>query len=265
MNNRRDFMKTGTLAFAVGANGVWALSFDPAAIQGGEFNNCIPFRKTPRAIREVVPGFLWADAADFGDYGGWALDTQHVGFMGSSYLLAHGTSKTVTDATLKLKAVKPDKYRLWVRSRNWIPEHAPGTFGIAVNGTDSGNTFGAQKEKGWAWQDGGVHELAGDATLALQDKTGIFGRCSSILLTRDLNYQPPVELEAFKNERARLSGVSNAIQRGGSYDVIVVGAGPSGGPAAIAAARPIELKPQVGYRVVASNVIEKSVYHLTLP
>jgi len=230
-------MKTGSLAFALGANGAWAISFDPADIQGGEFNNCIPFRKKPRAIREAVSGFLWADAADFQTYGGWALDTQHVGFMGSSYLLAHGTSRTVSDATLKLGAVKPGKYRLWVRSRNWIPEHAPGTFGIAVNGKDAGRTFGAQKDKGWVWQDGGVHELAGSTKLALQDKTGIFGRCSSILLTRDLNYQPPVDVKAFKNERARLSGVSNAVKRGGSYDVIVVGAGPAGGPAAIAAAR----------------------------
>ena len=235
--NRRDFIKAGSLAFAMGANGAWALSFDPIDVEGGEFNNCIPFRKKSRSIREVVPGFLWADAADFQNYGGWALDTQHVGFMGSSYLIAHGTSKTVSDATLKLKAVKPGKYRLWIRSRNWIPEHAPGTFGVAVNGTDSGKTFGAQKEKGWTWQDGGVHELSGSAQLSLQDKTGIFGRCSSFVLTRDLTYQPPVEVEAFKNERARLSGVSNAIKRGDRYDVIVVGAGPAGGPAAIAAAR----------------------------
>ena len=237
MNNRRDFIKTGSLAFVLGANGAWALSFDPVDVEGGEFNNCIPFRKTPRNIREVVSGFLWADAADFQDYGGWALDTQHVGFMGSSYLIAQGTSKTVSDATLKLKAVKPGKYRLWVRSRNWIPEHSPGTFGVAVNGTDSGKTFGAQKEKGWIWQDGGVHELSGAVQLTLQDKTGLFGRCSSFVLTRDLTYQPPVDVEAFKNERARLSGVSNAIKRGDRYDVIVVGAGPSGGPAAIAAAR----------------------------
>ncbi|QHI67986.1 FAD-dependent oxidoreductase [Tichowtungia aerotolerans] len=237
MLNRRDFVKTGTLGLTCLAGSGWAVSFDPSEIQGGEFNHSIPFRKKPRNVLEVIPGFLWADAADFQHYGGWALDTQHVGFMGSSYLIAHGTSKTVTDATLKLKAVKPGKYRLWVRSRNWIPEHAPGTFGIAVNGRDSGCTFGAQQEKGWVWQDGGVYELAGSALLALQDKTGQFGRCSSILLTRDLNYRPPVDVNAFTNERARLTGVTNAIKRGGRYDTIVVGAGPAGVPAAIAAAR----------------------------
>ena len=234
---RRDFLKAGSLSFAMTANGAWGLDFESSGNPGDEFNQSVPFRKEPRAIKEVVAGFLWADAADFGSYGGWSLDTQHVGFMGSSYLIAPGTSKTVSDATLKLKKLKPGNYRLWVRSRNWIPEHAPGTFGIAINGKDAGKTFGAQQEKGWTWQDGGVHELAGLTQLKLQDKTGIFGRCSSIILTRDLDYQPPVEMEAFKNERARLSGVSNAVQSGGNYDVIVVGAGPSGGPAAIAAAR----------------------------
>jgi hypothetical protein len=237
MMNRRDFMKTGNLAFAMTASGAWAFDFTPDEDDGNEYRNCVPFRKGPRDIGEVIPGFLWADAADFGSYGGWALDTQHVGFMGSSYLLAHGTSQKVKDATLKIKKVKPGTYRLWVRSRNWMPKHSPGTFGMLVNGEGSGTVYGAQQEKDWTWQDGGAHELSGATRLALQDKTGQFGRCSSIILTRDLDYRPPVAVEAFKKERARLSGVSDAIKRGKEYDVIVVGAGPAGSPAAIAAAR----------------------------
>ena len=34
MNNRRDFMNAGTLAFAIGANGAWALSFDLLLVCG---------------------------------------------------------------------------------------------------------------------------------------------------------------------------------------------------------------------------------------
>ena len=234
---RREFIETGTMAFSLTATGGWAFDFTPDDDFGNEYNHCLPFRKEPRPVKEEVAGFLWADAADFQSYGGWALDTQHVGFMGSSYLLAHGTSRTVKDATLKLKNVKAGKYRLWVRSRNWFAEHAPGQFGVSVNGKDASITFGAQKETGWTWQDGGVHELGGAATLALQDKTGQFGRCSSIILTRDLDYKPPVDVEAFKKERARLSGVSDAIKPAGSFDVVVVGAGVSGCCAALAAAR----------------------------
>ena len=59
--SRRDFVKTGTLGFSFMAGSGWALSFDPADVQGGEFNNFIPFPKTPRNIREVGPGFLLAD------------------------------------------------------------------------------------------------------------------------------------------------------------------------------------------------------------
>ena len=171
--NRRSFAKRGTLTLSLAGIAGELFSFVPDDFyEAGVYKNTIPFRKPAREISEAVPGFLWADAADFDDYGGWALDTQHVGFMGSSYLLAHGTSETVQDAKLKIPDVEQGRYRLWIRSHNWMPEHSPGQFGVRVNGQDSGVVYGAQQEKGWRWQDGGVHELAGLTVLELQDKTG---------------------------------------------------------------------------------------------
>ena len=34
---------------------------------------------------KMTDGFLWIDAEDFSDYGGWQLDTQFVHLMGSAY------------------------------------------------------------------------------------------------------------------------------------------------------------------------------------
>lgn len=235
---RRDFHKTGTLFFTGLGAANMGFSFVPGgSFDDGPFKNTIAFRKPPRKIREEVSGFLWADAADFGDYGGWALDTQFVGFMGSSYLIAHGTGTPVEDARLEIPNVTPGRYRLWVRSKNWIPGHSPGQFALIVNGRDCGKVFGAQAQPGWNWEDGGVHELSGPTLLSLCDRTGYYGRCSSVILTRDLNYEPPVSLATFTSERARLSGVSEKPVAGGSFDVVVVGAGTAGCCAAIAAAR----------------------------
>ena len=145
---RRSFVKRGTLTLSLAGMGGKLFSFVPDDFyDAGVYKNTIPFRKPARKIAEVLPGFLWADAADFDDYGGWALDTQHVGFMGSSYLLAHGTSTTVQEAKLKIPNVKPGKYRLWVRSRNWLLAHSPGQFDVRINGQDSGTVYGAQQER----------------------------------------------------------------------------------------------------------------------
>lgn len=239
MITRRNFIQTGTLVFAGIGTARLGFSFVPGGrFDEGPFRNAIAFRKPVRAIREEVGGFLWADAADFNDYGGWALDTQFVGFMGSSCLIAHGAGAPVEDARLEIPGVRAGRYRLWVRSHDWIPEHSPGMFSMSVNGRTTGKEFGAQGKPGWLWEDGGVHELpAGAVTVSLKDLTGYYGRCSSVILTRDLKYTPPADLDAFRKERARLSGVSDEPVRRGEFDVVVVGAGTAGCCAAIAAAR----------------------------
>jgi len=196
------------------------------------------FRKPPRDVREVVRGFLWVDAEDFADYGGWTLDTQFVYLMGSAYLIASSVGAPVADATTTVNVPRDGKWRVWVRARNWLKGHSPGRFTVAINGQATKRLFGGAAGEKWVWEDGGVVELKrGKTQLALQDRTGYFARCDAIVLTADLDYRPPADVEAIRRERARLTGLSLEPRDGGTYDVIVVGGGSAGCPAAIAAAR----------------------------
>jgi hypothetical protein len=203
------------------------LSFTPAG-----------FRKPPRAVAEVQKGFLWIDAEDFRDYGGWLLDTQFVYTMGSAYLIAADLGRPVQDASIRVEVPRAGVYRLWVRAKNWLKEHSPGRFTVLVDGRPSNRVFGAAESADWLWQSAGEFELAkGEAEIVLRDLTGYYGRCDALVLTSDLDYVPPAETEAIRLERSRLTGLSLTPQPGGRYDVVVVGAGAAGSCAAIAAAR----------------------------
>ncbi|VGO17470.1 hypothetical protein PDESU_06066 [Pontiella desulfatans] len=192
-------------------------------------------RREPKA---VVPGFIWVDAEDFDDYGGWWMDTQFVPQMGSPYLIAAGIGKPVADARTTLTIPQAGPWRLWVRSRNWLKSHSPGRFQVSINGTPSEKTFGMADSEQWVWQLGGTFELEeGEARLAVGDLTGWYGRIDALILTRDLQYTPPMELKAYKAEVARLTGTDTSAEMMGDYEVIVVGAGVAGINAAIASAR----------------------------
>jgi len=182
---------------------------------------------------------IWIDAQEFDCRGGWQLDTQFVHLMGSSYLIAvDRPGVPVEDATVTVNIPQKDNYRIWVRDRNWLRPHNPGTFRLLVNGQDTGNTLGQMPSDAWVWEIAGDYALeAGEVTLTLHDLTGYFGRCASILITNDFDYTPPREIHRIHNDRARIKGLDNSQQFGGDYDVIVAGGGPGGVPAAIAAAR----------------------------
>ena len=196
------------------------------------------FRKPLRPVQMLVDGFLWIDAEDFADYGGWRFETQFVYNMGSPYLLAGGTGEPVADAKTTINIPKAGNYRLWVRAKNWHPPHAPGQFHVLVGEKQAPKVFGAEPHDRWAWCSGGEFDLkAGETTLTIRDQTGYFARCDALILTTDLNYTPPEKVEGVSKERSRLTGLSLEPQDGGSFDVIVVGAGTAGCSAAIAAAR----------------------------
>jgi hypothetical protein len=199
-----------------------------------------PLKAPKRAVKEAVAGFLWIDAAQFDSYGGWELDTFHTDLAAASgYLLANRfCGPSVEDAVTSVQLPAGGTWHLWVRTRNWLPEHSPGRFKIRVNGRAGDTIFGAAESNRWMWESGGAHELPlGKTELRLQDLTGHLGRVSALILTRDAAYRPPADREAMLKERARLSGIYLLPADRGQFDVIVAGGGPAGVPAAIAAAR----------------------------
>lgn len=180
------------------------------------------------------------EAESFGDHGGWNLDTQFIGEMGSPYLLAHGLGKPVADATTTVTIPEAGTYRVFVRTKDWVARwNAPGTpgrFQVLVNGAPLEATFGTEGAA-WSWQEGGTIDLpAGDVKLALHDLTGFDGRCDCIAFTTEAAPPPndSAVLAAWRREALRLPAEPETK---GPYDLVVVGGGYAGVGAAISAAR----------------------------
>ena len=182
-------------------------------------------------------GVIWLETERFDNYGGWTNDTQFIDQMGSPYLMAIGLGKPVDDAVTNIAVPRPGQYRLWARTKDWVPEHHPGRFHIVLAGKTLDRVFGSSGQDGWRWEDGGVHELSGRVELRLHDLTGYYGRCDVIVLSDDLSWTPLTERDAVAKLRERFGGVSRQVENAGDYDVVVVGGGLAGCMAAVSSAR----------------------------
>jgi hypothetical protein len=185
------------------------------------------------------------EAEAFGKLGGWVVDQQFMDQMGSPYLLAHGLGVPVEDATTRVALPVTGKYRVWVRTRDWVAPWkapgAPGKFQVLVNGKPLAVTFGTEGAA-WHWQDGGTIDVTEKfTTLSLHDLTGFEGRCDAILLTTDANFTPPNADPAMLAMRRKLQGLSEKPEEAGQFDLVVVGGGIAGTCAALSAAR-LDLK-----------------------
>ena len=194
---------------------------------------CLLTATASRAADLVV----WQEAESMASTGTWSNDPQHMDIMGSPYLLATGLGKPVRDAVCTVAVPAGGAYTLWVRCRDWLPSHSPGRFEVLVNGQASPVTFGKAEHDRWHWVNGGRFELdKGRAELRLRDVTGWWGRCDTIVLAAG-EFTPADEPKALAAQRLRYAGVSPDIQEMEKADVVVVGGGPAGIGAALAAAR----------------------------
>ncbi|MCF7816687.1 MAG: FAD-dependent oxidoreductase [Kiritimatiellales bacterium] len=179
---------------------------------------------------------LLVEAERFSDKGGWVVDQQFTHTVGSPYLLAHGMGKPVPDASTEVEFPATGKYRLWVRTKNWVPGEwdAPGRFKVAVDGTALPPVFGTETD--WGWQDGGTIGIAKKKTrISLRDMTSFEGRCDALYFTTDSGFVPPNARDQLQSWRDRLNQVPAIPPSAGDFDVVIVGGGIAGCGAALAA------------------------------
>lgn len=182
---------------------------------------------------------VFIEAEYFDDIGGWVVDQQSIVSMGSSYLMAHGLGVPVRDAKTTVAIKSSGRYRVWVRTRNWVAgwnnTHSPGQFQILINQKPLAATFGTEDEF-WHWQDGSEIQLKeGDIEIALHDLTGFNGRCDAIFITNDHAFVPPNDNSSLISFRKKYNSVS--LKDHSNFDLIVVGGGIGGISTAISAAR----------------------------
>lgn len=181
------------------------------------------------------------EAEQFDDLGGWVIDQQFMDQMGSPYLLAHGLGNPVKDATTYVKFPRKGKYRVWVRTKDWVAPWnapgAPGKFEIHVNNKPLKTIFGTEGDQ-WHWQDGGLVSIKHkNMLISIHDLTGFEGRCDAILFTRDHDMIPPDEGNELEAMRMDLGGISRELKYFNNFDLVVTGGGIAGTCTAISAAR----------------------------
>lgn len=198
-----------------------------------------PILSGPNATAQS-PEIVLVEAESFESWGGWVNDQQFMDLMGSPFLLAHGMGVPVKDATTQVNFETPGKYKVWVRTRDWVAPWnapgAPGKFQLLVDGKPLETTFGTEGEQ-WHWQPGGTVTVNKETSLALHDLTGFEGRCDAIVFCNDLNWTPPNELEQLTRFRHKTLGLSETPTDAGKFDLVVVGGGTAGTAAAVTAAR----------------------------
>lgn len=194
-------------------------------------------------LTATLPGQLSAtvvllEAEAFSDKGGWLVDPQFVEQMGSPFLMAHGGGKRVADARTTVPFPEPGEYRVWVRTRDWVPTHPdnPGRFKLLFDGAELPTTFGIHSGS-WGWEDGGTVQISSaSAVVSLRDLTGFDGRCDAIAFIKGSNEPPPPGSQALTFWRLQQTGEVQAPANE-HFDCVIVGGGMAGCCASLSGAR----------------------------
>lgn len=105
------------------------------------------------------------------------------------------------------------EYRVWVRTKDWVPEYHPGGFQVLIDGEPIPMTFGVSGND-WSWELAEhVPFPAGDVRIALHDLTGFDGRCDALYITNTANVPPFRADEAMRLWRKRLLGLPAAREK----------------------------------------------------
>ena len=180
------------------------------------------------------------EAESFDRRGGWVLDQQFMDQMGSPFLMAHGMGRPVEGASTSVAIPGKGVWHVYVRTWNWCSpwktKEKPGRFQLSVNGTRLDNELGLGER--WDWEYAGSIEIKEKLNrVTLHDLTGFNGRCDAILFTKEKEVRIPNEGEPMRKFRKKLTGLPEQPGNGGTYDLVVVGAGTAGLGAAIKGAR----------------------------
>ncbi|MGD8499185.1 MAG: FAD-dependent oxidoreductase, partial [Phycisphaerales bacterium] len=192
-------------------------------------------------VSSVQAQTVLVEAEGFANRGGWVVDQQFMDQMGSPFLLAHGLGQPVKDAATAVSFPANGKYRVWVRTRDWVAPWkapgAPGRFQLLIDGVPLDTIFGTEGAQ-WHWQDGGTVEIKKkQVVLKLHDLTGFEGRCDAIVFSADAGFVPPNDGEQMMAFRRKALGLSEQPEDAGKFDLVVVGGGIAGTCTAVSAAR----------------------------
>ena len=91
---------------------------------------------------------IFIEAESFENRGGWVIDQQSMDQMGSPYMMAHGLGVPVENARTQIEVAEKGKYRVWVRTRNWVApwgvSEAPGKFQLLFDRVPLKTLFGTE-------------------------------------------------------------------------------------------------------------------------